>query len=429
MYYRSINKEKYARKMAARRLGAASSAAYYSGKLYPSGHGSIGRVPPSKEKRDLAAELELNKYEQATARIVGYPGAPHHQVVLEEWQYFRTKKERIPTPPIPPPDDLLRCIGSAACQAPATPKGLTDNRFYDRETVLGGGDGHEPLDNEVEDSSLIGSSSLPSPHKPRGSHGLTRYGAVLIREYCYLASKDNRKYAMYTLTCPYSSTEEVHLYSRNIQEIARRYFQEIGREYARRGEEFDYAAVYEIQAKRMKRLKQVALHIHYLAPATYAAKNSSYVLNFDEMKKIYKRVCERVLDCEATFSNSVDGAIVRKNAGAYMSKYMSKSTDDIASAEEILPVFYPSKWYSVSRNAVARIKSGTLVLYKEVAFHVMRYVKAIKDDTDSCEYYREIYIPQGPQGSMCIGVAFKLSRNVAEDLTEFVRTSNLNQIS
>lgn len=426
--YNSTKKRKQckARMRAATILAAQTSLPYYSGKLYPSGHGSIGRIPVRRGGN--GGEDKRLKFEVGNTRTIGVVN--DQNVCIHERKFFRTKKDKIPTPPIPPPDDLKKFIVNGNCQASATPKGLTSTIDYDMKNCSSGGGIGQDEQTEYENLSSIGLSSLPSPHKliKRGSKGLTRKGKVLIREYSsFLVSREKKKFALYTLTCPYTSTDDVTSYTLNIQEITRRYFQELKREYARKGEPFTYCAVYEIQNKRMLKYGQVALHVHYLSRAKYTNSNE-YVLTFAQIKKIYQRVCEKVIHAEADFSCSVDGALVKKDAGAYMSKYMSKSEDLIDLANQLVPDFFPSRWYSIDRESVKAIYKACIPIFGEKCFHVMQYIKSIKDDKDKCLYYREIYLEIGKFGYLVIGAAFALSRNVAEDLTEFLLTSTLNDV-
>jgi hypothetical protein len=77
---------------------------------------------------------------------------------------------------------------------------------------------------------------------------------------------------------------------------------------------------------------------------------------------------------------------------------------------------------------VKAIYKACIPIFGEKCFHVMQYINSIKNDKDKCLYYREIYLQIGKFGYLVIGAAFALSRNVAEDLTEFLLTSTLNDV-
>lgn len=228
----------------------------------------------------------------------------------------------------------------------------------------------------------LGLSSVPIHHsqekrerKARGIQygikGISRQGKSAIVQAGYLLEKyyTPRRLGFYTLTCPYKDEIDVWYFNISFAEIARRYFQEIKREYERFGVKWRYVAAYEFQSKRFERDGVAALHIHYVAPC-YLPHSFTFVISADTIRKIWARVCTQVVGVEACTKASVDAQIVRKSVSGYLSKYLSKGGEMLDRIAEIAPEVIPRRWWGMSAQMRADIAANTVKLPESIALHL-----------------------------------------------------------
>ncbi len=143
----------------------------------------------------------------------------------------------------------------------------------------------------------------------------------------------------------------------------------------RRGLDSDWVDVTEVQAKRWRRRKEVALHLHYLhqgrVPGTtyshpgVAALDPStkWAIHPREIRAIWQRLLENLLGVEVDCTSATRIEQVKLNAAHYLAKYMSKGgslTRQIIDAGR--GHFLPSAWYGVSAALRKEIKSAIVHL-------------------------------------------------------------------
>lgn len=256
--------------------------------------------------------------------------------------------------------------------------------------------------------STLGSSSVPICHKasrPRyGSLGISRSGRTKVLELATcLKQRYGRRLGFYTITCPYQEPEAIEAFNTRFNEIMRKFFQELKREYHRNDTEFVYTAVYEIQTRRFNQTGEIALHAHWVAPC-YIPGTFRFVISADRIRNIYRRVCQKTLLRETEFNASVDAQVVKKDASAYLAKYLSKGDESISSIPDDKILQLPRRWWSSNRMLRNALKRATIELSQELCEELI-YTPASTVFLSSLLYYRkDIYIHWAGQ-DLRVGVA------------------------
>lgn len=240
------------------------------------------------------------------------------------------------------------------------------------------------LDYTQQSSQVENQPSAAAKKKARyGLKGLTPKGKRAIISSCALLEKFYRfrNLGFYTLTCPYSSEEQIKTFNLLLPEIQRRFFQELARLYSRRGVNFYYVCVAEFQQRG-------ALHLHFLAPARH---KNNFILRAEVIRALWRRIVSSLLKCDADFRCSLDCHLLRKSAIRYLSKYLSKDKDLIQKYQEWHP---PKQWWSVS----AKLKQAYLMS-----------ISRLDPEIGSCifkepEKFSSFYVPIEKEGLGCVAI-------------------------
>lgn len=157
---------------------------------------------------------------------------------------------------------------------------------------------------------------------PRGSGGLTTYGAKMIRSACQLIQEkaEQRPVAMLTLTLPSMDTDQLAKANKSWSEIMRQFNQELRRELERAGLPLDYVYATEWQ-------KRGALHAHIVFIASQnkvITSASQYPISKSWFKETWQRILSNVLNENYNCNAATRIEKVKTAVGAYMSKYLSK---------------------------------------------------------------------------------------------------------
>lgn len=177
----------------------------------------------------------------------------------------------------------------------------------------------EPEVGAIE-SLKLGKSKLEKA--PRGSRGLSKYGAKMIRSCCQLIEEKaaGRAVAMLTLTLPSMSRERLNKANEKWSEIMRQFAQELRRQLRRVGLPLDYVYAVEWQ-------KRGALHSHLLFIGSQHKKITSanqYLISKSWFRETWQRILKNVLGEEFDCKAATRVERVKTSCGAYMSKYLSK---------------------------------------------------------------------------------------------------------
>lgn len=249
---------------------------------------------------------------------------------------------------------------------------------------------------QLEEPPELGLASVSNCHKEvarrYGLKGISARGRTSVREGAYLLErKYGRRLGFYTLTCPYTDDNSIYSYNQNINYIQRAFFQELKREYERKGCNWSYVSVLEIQGARYHDTGIPVLHIHYIAPC-YQPGGYEWIVEADTLRRIWQRCLYNVLGGHAPVGASVDSSVVRTSAVGYISKYMSKGSKETSFLAEVCPDQLPSQWWSMSQNVRKAIKAATIHLPQEICESILYNPCTEPGSPLYLRYYKFVYI-------------------------------------
>jgi hypothetical protein len=225
-------------------------------------------------------------------------------------------------------------------------------------------------------------------HKPYGSNGLTPYARRAISSIIALFwRKWPGNLGFYTLTCPVPQVEQ---FNENLPEIQRRFFQELKRIYARRGQAFRYVSVIEYQ-------KRGALHIHFIAPARRQivrgrARSLDWIVSAEELRVIWSRVICKVLRIKyQRFPASIDAQLCIDNPSKYLCKYLSKEKSRVEDGGGATAA--PPRWWSTDKISLRCFRASIKHLDADQAYPIWRNPEIF------CRYHKwiEMDSPEGDE--------------------------------
>lgn len=230
--------------------------------------------------------------------------------------------------------------------------GLQESLSYKRKILHDGRD----LSLQVAPlSAPLGSSLLANSHRAkRGSKGISRYSARMVRNAAYLLEKrygkDRLSFLTYTL--PSLSQEEWEVVCSKWSEIVRVVLQRLRRNLMRGGLPDFVVSVTELQEKRLKRDGVPGLHLHILFVGRKHRK--AWMLSPQEVRSFWISAVEHSLgyslECGA-WRACENIQRVEKSASGYLGKYMTKGVKAIESLAVTCPAMcIPSSWSNLSSS-------------------------------------------------------------------------------
>lgn len=206
----------------------------------------------------------------------------------------------------------------------------------------------------------FGLSNVPNSHKPRkarGRKGISRYNKRLIANSCLLLE---RKYGrshlgFLTLTLP---PECANGSANSYREAKRQMLQWFQRTLSSRGLPCAVIGCTEIQTSRLHRLSQFALHEHWIFVGRLPHK--SWSLSPKEIQSAWLRILRHVYQVgisEQHSQSAVNVQRIKRNAGAYLGKYLSKGENVISQCiENGLEAMLPASWVTRSISMLKMFK-------------------------------------------------------------------------
>lgn len=204
-----------------------------------------------------------------------------------------------------------------------------------------------------------------------GLRGISSKARSFVKESAFvLQRRYGRRLGFYTLTCPYTDAQSIYLYNQNINYIVRSYFQELKREFVRKGCTWSYVAVLEIQGERYDSTGVPCLHIHYVSPC-YLPNSTTFILTAEEIRNLWGRVLCNTLGRRVNCSASVDSQVVHRSASNYLAKYLSKGSSVCEYLSMNCPDQLPGQWWSCSNNLRAATKMVIMPLPQHICDYYM----------------------------------------------------------
>lgn len=220
----------------------------------------------------------------------------------------------------------------------------------------------------------------------------------------------------YTLTCPYTNSEEIQVFNDNYSTIVKRYLEWVKRQYVSRGLKFNYVGVHEIQPGRYRDTGDECLHLHYIAPAMDSS--GRFILLHGEMVDSYKRIIENTCGIPVNGTPRLDAALVKKSASSYLAKYYSKGSHIESNASGGGARASLSTWHTISRGLLLAIRRSTIELPESYSDELFRSCRG--GEIPPCvSYLAPVYIEVDGE-RLCCGCVFRLSKPFLDILREIV---------
>jgi hypothetical protein len=187
------------------------------------------------------------------------------------------------------------------------------------------------------------------PRTPRGARGLTSYAKkLLVGAVNWLEQKYSKKNLVFhTATLPSDNVlvkQEALKKSKQILKYWRKVLSRLLAKFGLSGE--DIVIVLEIQ-------KRGAIHFHSIFPNLY--RSGKFVISLAQLDKAWKQALTAVLPVlkTADFSKSCRTERVKKSAGRYLAKYLSKGV----LLSKFGEINFSITWYSIGNQLKEKLKS------------------------------------------------------------------------
>lgn len=241
---------------------------------------------------------------------------------------------------------------------------------------------------------LTNNSKTHSDRQKRGTRGLTRYGARMVRNSVYLieelAPPDSLSFV--TLTIPELPPPLLAELRGEWGEIVRIFMQRLSRRAIAAGLPGEITYVTEIHPKRLERTGEAYPHLHMVLQGRLSS--SGWAFTPSEFGDAWKRaVSLRVPEISHLFKvNHWNVQRILKSAGAYMSKYLSKaakaSQGDSGRAQEDLGI---RSWWGAIGGLKQRVAKRTQILNTAETLELIDEAKS-ESSRQMFEYYKDIFI-------------------------------------
>lgn len=219
--------------------------------------------------------------------------------------------------------------------------------------------------------------SAKAPKQRRGLGGLTRLGASRLRDGAVLIEERFSRWrcAFLTLTVPPDPTREFS--SELVLEAYSLFQDELVRMLKSEGCTEWIAGVVEAHPKRSAREGRFVPHFHVLFPGK--SSSGQWFRSTDWYRDTWIR-CLRAkgvigYSCETRAATRVEA--VTKSVGAYMAKYLSKTSKNSDGKEvEQNKTGIPGSWHRMTRALVRAIKKEIVIVSGKAAERLWDYVKS-----------------------------------------------------
>ena len=203
-----------------------------------------------------------------------------------------------------------------------------------------------------------------------GSKGITRFGKKNISCFGAILSRKyrNEHLGFGTATIPRFSDCILRAIGQQWGEIVRRFFQKLRRSCKKKGREFIYYGVTEIQEKRYKSYGIPVPHLHW-GYVCRDNKRSEFYFTPDDARRFWQqsvteslsRVGVTPIGKHVNWRASIDTQVVKKSIGAYMSKYLSKGARCVQKMiDEGFESMLPKQWWFACMQMKKAVKKSTV---------------------------------------------------------------------
>lgn len=242
-------------------------------------------------------------------------------------------------------------------------------RLYGQETLQRWLSTAAPMDvpglcrdsaHSIEATALVGlAASVNSKKKRRGLGGITSHGKNLVREAGYGLERRYgiSRLSFWTCTLPKLSEEDTVNVCLNWSKILNNLRIKLTYHLQSENLPTHIVGVTELQPDRWEREKYPAWHIHWLFVGCHTV--GGWRLTTELCDKLWADAVHVYCENKYDFSRSCKLEPVRKSAGGYLAKYMSKGGASIDAVEEMYPGCVPASWYTCTLSLKRWVKAAT----------------------------------------------------------------------
>lgn len=219
--------------------------------------------------------------------------------------------------------------------------------------------------------------------KKRIAKALTTQGKRKMESAVHLLTHKygTKNIGFYTLTCPFTKTEDIDAFNASFPTIVKRYLEKVKRHYDSLGRRFSYVGVHEIQPERYAETGQKCLHFHYLAPCKMGF-TGEFICSTEQIRDWYREAINNALPGRDCPNPRIGGEVCRKSASGYLAKYYSKGLAEDADQLEITSPIELSSWYVVSRSLLRAVGRAIFRVDGHLADDVVRHYEGTCDNPD-----------------------------------------------
>lgn len=210
-------------------------------------------------------------------------------------------------------------------------------------------------------TSLRNSRKPPNRPESYGRKGLTGYGGKMVRNGGYVLQQraPRRCLTFLTLTLPPMGPGAAQQVAESWGETVRLFLEWLGRCLCRQGLPKAVVSVTELQTERLRRSDAACLHLHAVFQGRMAGK--SWAVSPKMVRAWWLRRLSKVTGGRVESLNCCDMKPVEKDAGNYLSKYMSKGVESIESYAELVGwKAVPRQWWNMTAACRSLVKGQTL---------------------------------------------------------------------
>lgn len=269
-------------------------------------------------------------------------------------------------------------------------------------------------------------TSLPNSHKASnrpesyGRKGLSGYGGKFVRNAGYLMQRDygKKRLTFLTLTLPPLHEDAAVKVGESWGETVRQLCQWLARRLKKAGLPTEVCGVTELQSQRLKSGDGACLHLHLIFVGRHAGE--AWAITPKDVRTWWLKRLSSVTDGAVESLNCCDMKSVKRDAGNYLSKYMSKGGGDIeAYAAKVGWAAVPRQWWFASGAIRAKVKRGCLTsesIMKVLDAMVFNHYKG--DDVESFKFVRAIEVEATEMQSFVVGFWGKLTLGAVAELSD-----------
>lgn len=291
-----------------------------------------------------------------------------------------------------------------------------------------------PLSWVLDEHARLGLSPLPIFDKPlerdvvesqrdekvrarKGTTGISGYGKRLVRNACDVLQREAGKARCIfaTVTVPNVPLEKLSKIHNRWSKVVELYRLNVKRALEDKGLSGELVTVSEIQEKRHKNTGLPVLHLHSVFVGV--TKVGKFAISTEQHDDMWYRALNVVVDIDrAECATACNLQRVRKDAGAYLGKYMSKGAQSVRRAlDDGLASWLPKHWWNCTRSLGRRVKSQT----RRIDF-LAEWLNDVAEESgfDIWEWHRNVSVEMKDGHEIIVAKYGRLNRVITEQIMQ-----------